>query len=169
MAAAVRVTSEGLEAAIAALAAAGAFAEDMTPATDQIGAAMVTSTQMRFEQQAGPGGSPWPPSLRARLEGGITLTDSGRLAQSITHQADAAGVEWGTDVLYAGIHQFGGTIVPKSAGALHFKLPGKLGWRFAGSVTIPARPFLGVDAEDEAEILDILAEFARGFGAEGEA
>lgn len=167
--AAIRVTSEGLDAAIATLAAAGAFADDMTPAHDQIGAAMVTSTQMRFEAQAGPGGSPWPPSLRARLEGGITLTKSGRLAQSITHQADPSGVEWGTDVVYAGVHQFGATITPTSAAALRFKLPGGLGWRSAKSVTIPQRAFLGVDAEDEAEILEILADFARGFGAEGAA
>lgn len=167
--AAISVTSEGLAAALAALAAAGAFAEDLTPAHDEIGAAMVTSTQMRFEAQAGPGASPWPPSLRALLEGGVTLTKSGRLAQSITHQADASGVEWGTDVVYAGVHQFGATIKPVDAAALRFKLPGALGWRSAKSVTIPARSFLGVDADDEAEILEILAERARSFGAEGTA
>ncbi|MEQ8396424.1 phage virion morphogenesis protein [Thalassobaculum sp.] len=166
--AAVRVTSEGIEQAIAALAAAGAFAHDPSPALDRIGAAMVASTQIRFERQAGPDGSPWPPSIRALTEGGITLTKSGRLAQSITHRADPSGVEWGSDLVYAAPHQFGATIHAKSAGTLLFKLPGGLGYRRAASVTLPTRPYLGIDDEDESEILDILADFARGLGAEGD-
>jgi len=165
--AAVRITSTGIEEALAALSAAGAFAQDPTDAFDQIGAAMVASTQIRFERQTAPDGSPWPPSIRALTEGGLTLTKSGRLVQSITHQADSTGVEWGTDVFYAGVHQWGATIRPVNATALRFKLPGRLGWRTASEVTLPRRAFLGIDAEDEAEILEILADWARGFGAEG--
>jgi phage gpG-like protein len=45
------------------------------------------------------------------------------------------------------------TIVPKQAGALHFKLPGNLGWVTRQSVTIPKRPFLGIDDDDQAEIV----------------
>lgn len=126
---------------------------------DAIGAAMVVSTQMRFERQESPDGNPWPPSLRAILEGGETLRESGRLYGSLTHQADADGVEWGTDVIYAAVHQFGATIVPKSAGALHFRLPGDLGWVTRQSVTIPARPYLGVDDDDQAEILALTEDW----------
>ena len=120
---------------------------------DNIGAAMVVSTQMRFEREQSPDGSPWPQSLRARLEGGKTLQKSRQLYQKITHQADDHGVEWGSDLPYARIHQEGGVIVPKSAGALFFQLPGGRGWVFASSVEIPARPYLGVDDDDRAEII----------------
>lgn len=137
-------------------AALGRVSERMTNARglyDNIGAAMVVSTQMRFEREQAPDGSPWPKPLRVLIEGGNILRLSGRLYGSITHVADNDGVEWGSDAEYARIHQLGGTIVPKAAGALHFKLPGDLGWRFASSVTIPARPFLGIDDDDQAEIV----------------
>lgn len=169
MTAAIRITSTGIEEALAALSAAAALGDDPTEMFDAIGGAMVASTQIRFEQQAAPDGSPWPPSIRALTEGGLTLSKSGRLAQSITHQADPGGVEWGTDVAYAGPHQHGAVIRPVQAKALRFKLPGKLGWRTASEVILPKRAFLGVDAEDEAEILEIVADFARGVGFGGEA
>lgn len=137
-------------------AALGRVSERMTNARglyDNIGAAMVVSTQMRFEREQAPDGNPWPKPLRVLIEGGNILRLSGRLYGSITHNADNHGVEWGSDAEYARIHQMGGTIVPKAAGALHFKLPGDLGWRFASSVTIPARPYLGIDDDDTAEIV----------------
>ncbi|WP_052119947.1 phage virion morphogenesis protein [Inquilinus limosus] len=137
-------------------AALGRVSERMTNARglyDNIGAAMVVSTQMRFEREQAPDGSPWPKPLRVLIEGGNTLRLSNRLFGSLTHVADNQGVEWGSDAEYARIHQLGGTVVPKAAGALHFKLPGDLGWRFASSVTIPARPYLGIDDDDTAEIV----------------
>jgi phage virion morphogenesis protein len=136
-------------------AALGHVVDRMTNARglyDNIGAAMVVSTQMRFERERAPDGSPWPQSLRAKLEGGKTLRKSGRLYGSLTHIPDDRGVEWGTDVEYAGTHQDGRTIVAKTAGALHFKLPGNLGWATVASVTIPKRAFLGLDDDDRAEI-----------------
>jgi phage gpG-like protein len=52
--------------------------------------------------------------------------------------------------IYAAIHQFGGTILPKKAKRLVFTLKGKT--VFATRVTMPARPYLGVSAENAAEI-----------------
>lgn len=46
----------------------------------------------------------------------------------------------GTDVEYAAMQEFGGTIVPKVANMLAFEVKGKL--VFAKSVTIPAHPYL---------------------------
>jgi phage gpG-like protein len=64
-------------------------------------------------------------------------------------------------VIYAATHQGGATIRGK-AGPLKFKLPGGLGFVSPQEVIIPARPFLGVSAEDAAEIVaigeDYLAE-----------
>src|SRR5690606_39047061 len=122
------------------------FGQDTTPVMDEIGRAMVDSTQQRFERQAGPGGVPWRPSIRAQREGRQTMRVSSRLFMSLTHVATNGAVEWGSNVVYARIHQLGGVVKAKSAKALHFRIAGN--WFTKQSVTIPARPYLGVDADD---------------------
>lgn len=71
---------------------------------------------------------------------------TGTLAKSI--QVDRSGnrgarpvVRVGTNLEYAPIHEFGGTITPKKADALKFKLPDG-SWRTAKRVIMPARPFM---------------------------
>jgi phage virion morphogenesis protein len=127
---------------------------------DNIGASLVVSTQHRFEAGVSPEGSPWPPSIRARLGGGRTLIDTGRLMASLTHIASDPGIEVGTNVLYAAVHQLGATIKPKSAAALKFKIGDR--WATASQVTIPARPFLGIDGDDEREIVAIAEDWIAG-------
>ncbi len=135
---------------------------------DAIGKAMVESTKQRFDRGESPEGNPWPISLRAQFEGGKTLVDKAHLKQSITHIADQNGVEWGTNMHYAATHQFGATITPKSADALRFSIPG-IGFVTTKSVTIPARPFIGLSIEDEAEIETIAFNFiAEAFGGAGD-
>lgn len=103
-----------------------------------------------FEQERDPYDKPWDKSLRANLEGGQTLSDTGRLRRSFTYQANARGFVVGTNVRYAAIHQYGGTIRPKRAKYLRFRLAGGTGkrkggrgqWAQAKQVTIPARPFV---------------------------
>jgi phage virion morphogenesis protein len=143
-----------------ALAAAAETATDTRPLMQQVGAAVLTSTQMRFEREAGPNGNPWPPSLRARLGGGKTLRDSNRLYQSLTFNAQADQVEVGTNAIYAAIHQTGGTIRAKNKKALKFKVGGA--WISKESVTIPPRPFLGIDDDDRAEIEAIAGDWLEG-------
>lgn len=129
----------------------------------EIGDALVVSTQHRFETGVSPEGSPWPPSIRAMLTGGRTLRDSGRFANSITREADGSGVAVGTNVIWAAVHQFGATIRAKRAKSLAFKIGGKT--IFKKSVRIPARPFLGLDRKDEAEIERIAGDYlAKGLG-----
>lgn len=131
---------------------------NLTPVMDEIGGALETSTVLRFERETGPDGAKWPPSLRAQLTGGQTLTDTARLRQSITHRADSDSVAVGTNVVYAAIHQVGGTIRAKSARGLAFRLADG-GFRRVQSVTIPARPFLGVDDDDQGAIADIISDW----------
>lgn len=69
-----------------------------------------TSTRLRFKNQVGPDGKPWMKSARARRSGGQTLVLSSRLLRSIGHTSNASGAEWGTNVVYAGIHNHGGKI-----------------------------------------------------------
>lgn len=135
--------------------------EDLSPLMDDIGSALVASTLRRFEDQQGPDGKRWAPlseltklnrvggvkraytknmkfrkGVEAKLSGMKILQRFGHLRNSINHQATRDAVEIGTPMLYGAIHQFGG-----QAGR-------------GNKVTIPARPFLGLDAGDEDMILD---------------
>jgi phage gpG-like protein len=67
-------------------------------------------------------------------------------------------------VLYAAIHQLGGTIAAKDAPYLKFKIGDR--WASKKSVTIPARPFLGLDDDDEREIVRIGEDWIAGEAAE---
>lgn len=159
--ASIRISAKGSAETQAALAAALQGLQKPAPMWDAIGLSLVTSTQRRFEEGRAPDGSPWPPSLRAKLTGGKTLIDSALLMQSITHVASDDGVAVGTNAVHAAVHQFGATIVPVAAGALKFQLPDGR-YIMASKVTIPARPFLGLDDDDEREIVATAEEFASG-------
>lgn len=124
----------------------------------EIAQGLAASTISRFERERGPDGVSWPKSARARAEGGQTLTDSGRLRDSITPYASDVEAVVATNVAYAAIHQFGGrtpprTIRPRDKRALFW--PGarhpvkKVNHPGA---TIPARPFLGLDEDDRTMI-----------------
>lgn len=125
------------------------------PLFDAIGGAMVVATQHRFEEETGPDGYRWPASYRAMADGGKTLTLSGRLVRSMTHNATDENVEWGTDVIYAAVQNLGGTIRAKTAKGLRFRVGRNGGWVTKQSVTLPARTFMGVNAEDEKDIVSI--------------
>jgi len=114
-----------------------------------------SSTRDRFRDGIGPDGNAWKPSRRAMERGGKTLIDSNRLLSSMTSQSGADFAEWGTNVIYAAIHQVGGDIRPKTARGLFFKVADG-SFRRVKKVTIPARPYLGINAEDEANIVDIV-------------
>lgn len=101
---------------------------DLRPAFDAIGAALLFSTQRRFEAKAGPDGAAWAPFAPSTLKRmpesrrpGELLRDRGRLYGSLTFAADSGSVEVGTNVVYAAIHQFGGDIVrPERQGSATF-------------------------------------------------
>ncbi|MCY3878611.1 MAG: phage virion morphogenesis protein [Rhodobacteraceae bacterium] len=163
-------------AASADLARRIARMSDTRPVMDEIGSLLEESTRERFDRERGPDGAPWLPSLRARREGGKTLTDSARLRESITRRVTGSGsraeVEVGTNVIYAAIHQFGGEIrraarrqtLAFNAAGNRFASRRSTSRRRAGIVRIaiadigegtsvmPARPFLGVSAADRAGI-----------------
>ena len=112
---------------------------------DEIGNHLVSSVTQRFKDGVDPDGNPWKPSERAKREGGKTLVDRAHLRDSNTYQVflDGSGVEAGSDMVYAAIHQFGG-----KTGRNH-------------ATTLVARPFLGINADDEDEIEGIVDNFYR--------
>ena len=117
---------------------------------EKIGELLVSSTIKRFEDEEAPDGTKWDQSIRAKNDGGKTLTDNKHLKGSIHHHASAAGVEVGTNLIYAGVHQNGMEIKPKTAKFLRFQIGGQ--WSKKRKVTIPKRPFLGISDDDMEEI-----------------
>ena len=92
------------------------------------------------KEKYGGGTEKWKISYRAKEQGGQTLVDTRRLANSISYKISGDRIQFGTNVKYAAIHQYGGTIKAKQAKGLFFKI-GKKRFRKA-QVRIPRRPYL---------------------------
>jgi len=141
----IELQDAGVKAKLAALTAA---TEDLQPAYATVGRVLVNRIRLCFKLSIDPWGNPWQ-ALKFRK--GQPLRDTGRLNRSIVSKVDATGVTVGTNLIYAPVHQFGATIVPKNKPRLVFPGPnGNL--IFAKKVTIPARPFMPLrrDAETVA-------------------
>ena len=141
-------------------------AENMRPLMEIAGGIFENSTRHRFDTESGPGGIPWPPSWRAREEGGKTLQNKGLLRGSIISNVGDNFVETGVDgrnvsSKYAATHQFGAVIRPVKARALMFTGPdGK--FHMAQSVTIPARQFMGIDEVDVQDLQEAFVDYLEG-------
>lgn len=143
-----------------------ALGQDPAPAMRDLAAYGEASTRERFDTETGPDGKPWKKSLRAQISGGKTLTASGHLGDSISSDAGRDWAAWGANRIYAAIQQFGGTIKPKASGTLRFRLANGA-FVSAKAVTLPARPYLGVNADDEAEMLRLIEARIRGAAGMG--
>lgn len=94
-------------------------------------------------------------TARGHYLSGVALQRrTGRLRASINTRVIIAGDRVigriGTNVVYARIHELGGVILPKTAQALKFQIPG-VGWRTVKKVTMPARPFLRPSLSDNLQ------------------
>jgi phage gpG-like protein len=76
---------------------------------------------------------------------------------SYTHNVLSSGVEVGTDVVYAPHLHYGATILPKNGQYITFAVGGQ--YRKVKQSILPPRTQLGLDAEDEVMILDIVGSF----------
>lgn len=128
----------------AALTEILARARDLHEPLDAAGARLLTSVQLRFERGIGPDGQRWPMSKAALARGGQTLIAKGHLRDSVIYEANATSVSIGTNQVYAAIHQFGG-----QAGRNH-------------ALTLPARPYLGLDEDDTAILREEIEDWLAG-------
>lgn len=119
---------------------------------EEIGSALVASTQQRFEDEESPEGHGWAPLSEAYQAKQLTkrgdlrgsdhiLREQGDLYRSITYLADRFQLQVGSNRIYAAIHQLGGTS----------DMP-------AGAAAVPARAYLGLSHDDEQEIGAILMD-----------
>ena len=119
------------------------------PLTAGLAAVGESATRARLAQGGpGPAGEPWDTRHPADPSAKPLLTREGGLVDSLVSTARRHQATWGSNLVYARIHQLGGTIRPRRAKALHFRLGDTP--VFAQQVTIPARPYLGWgDAEEQ--------------------
>lgn len=154
---------------------------DLRPVLKQVGEALVDSTRQRFLQGVAPDGTPWAPNapstfvnLLGRYKGSFIKKDGddkGRLTKSganrvmgkrpligetrslsttINYRVSGKAVEIGSPMEYAAVQQFGarkGAFGTTKRGA-------PIPWG-----DIPARPFLGVSAEDEQVIQNLFYDY----------
>lgn len=149
-----------------------AAAENMRPMMEIAGGIFENSTRNRFHTERGPGGIPWPPSWKQRVgavgnagpvKSGKTLQDKGNLLGSIRSNVGDKFVETGVDgrsvsAKYARVHQEGRTIRPRTAKALAFVGPDGR-FRMVQKVTIPARPFMGIDQQDVTDLREAFVDY----------
>lgn len=123
---------------------------DMTEPMQRIAAVLEDTTEQAFADEASPStGEPWPSLSDAYLKanpkrkgGKMLQATAGGLAPSIVSEYGDNWAQIGSNKIYAAIHQFGGEddMAP-------------------GPAAIPAREYLGISKETEADILDILEEY----------
>lgn len=101
-----------------------------------------------------PDGSDWPERHPAYDNPHPMLNLHGGLVDSIDSAASEDTAVWGSNLVYARIHQLGGTIVPRNAAALVFELGDAV--VNVKSVTIPARPYLGYGDDERRGVEDVI-------------
>lgn len=136
-------------------------ADDITPMLRDAGEILINNTQDRIKSGVDITGKKFAPladltiSLKRKNKDKV-LVESGDLYRELTYQLVKGGLEFGSDRKYAALHQYGGTIKPKSKKILAFK------GVFAKQVTIPARPFIGLTPIDQRDILEMLVDHIEG-------
>jgi phage gpG-like protein len=117
-----------------------------------IGRLVQGQTRRRIEnEKTAPDGAPW----KRNYGGTSILFASGALSRSIDYIAGPASIIVGSGLVYARIHQEGGTIKPKNGEALKFwwQSGGFVNFAVVKQVTMPARPYLGLSADNQDEII----------------
>jgi phage virion morphogenesis protein len=141
-------------------------ARDLDPALKDIGEYMLIETEARFAGEHDPEGRPWTP-LKVRTlygssrgkkytkKGRLTkrfsnyvakrkiLTDSHNLRSRIVYQLGRGSVAIGTNVIYARVHQEGA----------EFSI-----LKTRARIRIPARPYLGANAQNRREFVAIVKD-----------
>lgn len=120
-----------------------------------VGALGETQTRRRItSEKSAPDGRAW----QQNAEGTSILQQTGgNLLDSVAHTFSSSEAVWGAAWEFAHVHQDGMTIHAKNADRMVFKIGGRT--VAAASVTIPARPFIGLSSENKSEIDDLLTDF----------
>lgn len=159
---------------------------DPAPLLADMGEKLLEFHQQRFNEQKSPDGEPWKILSnrywywkRRHKSGNVdkVLTLDGHLRNTLRWQINANELLFGTDRIYGAVHQFGATIeiAARSQQAYYRqKKNGEIDNRFvrksksnfsqwhtipAHQVTIPARPWLGVSAEQGERLVEMARNY----------
>lgn len=139
----INANTDAIERAITDLISKG---DDLTAPMKSIGEEMVNRTQQRFRDKEAPDGTPWAPNApsteKRKGHDRVLEGESKQLAQQFSYSASSEGVEWGSLMVYAAMQNYGGTKA---------EFPHLWG-------DIPSREFIGLNDDDEDEVLGILAD-----------
>lgn len=126
-----------------------------------VGGEVLAATMERFRKGVSPEGDRWPVTIRQKTGDSRPplLGTAGKLSQSYTYRIGPRHVEVGSNLKYSAIHHFGGVIRAKRAKALRFRIGGA--WVMRKAVRIPARPALGLNDEDEANLIHTAEDWLR--------
>lgn len=151
------------EAVANALREAATRLDDMTKLNDDIGEYVVEATKERFRKGVDPDGKAWLPKKQATRDRYIANKDgdrpdpligpSKRLSSEINSLVARNSVEIGSNLEYSGVMQGGARKGAFGTDSRNRPLP----WG-----DIPARVWLGLSAEDERNIIDIVDEHLEG-------
>lgn len=156
--------------------------EDPEPMFRDWGEYLLYAHRQRFQQQTSPEGAAWqalsPRYLKRKKKNrDKILRLDGRLSSDLAYKVSDTEFLFGSNEPYAAIHHFGGTIdMPARRQQAYFKQAkdGTIGNRFvkktksnfaqsitigAHKITMPARPWLGVSAQDEAMLLGLTRRY----------
>ena len=154
MSVALEIRETGLEAALSLVQ--GLENAPKQELADGIGRLVQEQTRQRIEEEKrSPQGAAWKPNITRT---GI-LYRSGALSRSIDYIPTPESVTIGSALVYARIHQLGGTIRPKTAKALAFMIGNKM--HLVQSVTIPARPYLGLSPANQTDIVEAAEDWLK--------
>jgi phage virion morphogenesis protein len=157
----IELKSDATEAALARLQAA---LDDPFPLMQDLGELLTRSTKKRFAEGVSPDGVRWAPKSQTTLErSGIRTSNrvdirplfgpSGALNSTISPEPSRTEVLIGSALIYAAVQHFGA-----ARGAFGRMSNGSpIPWG-----NIPARPFLGVSAEDEVDIAATVEDYLTG-------
>jgi len=122
----------------AALKQLTAHVSDMQPVFADIAEMVLETTKARFEATVGPDDIPWDSLLpktiaRKKKPADSILVETGTLLDQLVALSDSDSAQVGSNIIYAATHQFGDIMD-----------------------AIPARPFLGIDQNDQNDIITLL-------------
>jgi phage virion morphogenesis protein len=168
------------------ISAIGLSVEHPGALTAEMAAYLLFSTQQRFQRQVGPDGQKWKPlarrttmaKVRGRRRGAANiLRVTTRLYSSLVADSGDTFAEVGTNVEYAAAHHFGAEITQyaRSQRASFKKIRKRYSFVKRGTkgavdrnitigehkVKIPARPYLGFNEHDRAELIAIGEDWMR--------
>lgn len=158
--------------------------QNTKPLMQQIAGIMMNAVEENFASEGSrlPSGS-WPQLAKSTLRqlakkgktGKMLQRSSGGLASSISAKSTKTTAEVGTNKVYASIHQFGGVVNRKTRSETFKRIRYKKGTKKgkfkkgtikgqgfsfkAYTVTIPARPYLGLNQQDDNKILNAIDNF----------